>query len=88
MLTLFRERYEVLAVLGAGGEARVVKALDRQHDRIVALAKLGAEEQDFKEDVAHLLYDEARVLDGDKPVDAKAFSTRLARLISRGLPPG
>ena len=37
VLTLFRERYEVLGTLGAGGEARVVKALDRQHDRIVAL---------------------------------------------------
>jgi len=37
VLTLFRERYEVLATLGSGGEARVVKALDRQHDRLVAL---------------------------------------------------
>jgi WD40 repeat protein len=37
VLTLFRERYEVLATLGSGGEARVVKALDRRHDRLVAL---------------------------------------------------
>jgi hypothetical protein len=28
--TLFKERYEVLGTLGTGGEARVVKALDRQ----------------------------------------------------------
>ena len=37
MLTLFRERYEVVGMVGAGGEATVVKALDRRHDRLVAL---------------------------------------------------
>ena len=37
MLTMFRERYEVLGTVGAGGEATVVKALDRRHDRLVAL---------------------------------------------------
>jgi WD40 repeat protein/class 3 adenylate cyclase/tRNA A-37 threonylcarbamoyl transferase component Bud32 len=37
MPTLIKERYEVVETLGAGGEARVVKALDRQHGRFVAL---------------------------------------------------
>ena len=37
MTTVIRERYELLETLGAGGEARVVKALDRRHDRLVAL---------------------------------------------------
>ena len=54
--------------------------------RIITVAKLGEDERSFKEDVAQLLYDEARVLDGDKPADAKAFSERPARLIARGLP--
>jgi len=66
--------------------AKPVLEINPHHQRIVALAKLGAEEAAFKEDVAHLLYDEARILDGDKPVDAKAFSERLARLMARGLP--
>jgi hypothetical protein len=33
---LIKGRYEVLGTLGAGGEGRFVKALDRQHDRFVA----------------------------------------------------
>jgi class 3 adenylate cyclase len=34
---LLRGRYELLETLGSGGEARVVKALDHQHNRPVAL---------------------------------------------------
>jgi class 3 adenylate cyclase/WD40 repeat protein/tRNA A-37 threonylcarbamoyl transferase component Bud32 len=37
MTTLIGERYEILETLGAGGEARVVKALDRRHGRLIAL---------------------------------------------------
>lgn len=37
MATLIRDRYEVLTTVGRGGEGEVVKALDRQHDRSVAL---------------------------------------------------
>ena len=51
----------------------------------MALAELGDDETAFRDDAAHLLYDEARVLDGERPSDARAFSERLARLISRGL---
>ena len=66
--------------------ARPILEINPRHERIVTLAKLGKDERAFKEDVAHLLYDEARVLDGDKPADAKMFSERLARLVARGLP--
>ncbi len=65
--------------------AKPILEINPRHERVAALAKLGDDERAFKEDAAHLLYDEARVLDGDKPADAKAFSARLARLIERGL---
>ena len=37
MTTVIGRRYELLETVGSGGEARVVKALDRRHDRLVAL---------------------------------------------------
>ena len=58
MLTLFRERYEVLATVGSGGEAQIVKALDRQHGRFVALKIRPVRDQATRED----LLGEARVL--------------------------
>jgi molecular chaperone HtpG len=56
-----------------------------RHDIVRTLAALGDDEQQFKEDVAHLILDEARLLDGDRPTDAKVFCDRLGRLIRRGL---
>lgn len=68
--------------------AKPILEINPRHQRVLALAGLGEEEQAFKDDAAHLLYDEARVLDGDKPADARAFSDRLARLIARGISKG
>ena len=58
MLTVFKERYEVLAILGSGGEAQIVKALDRQHGRFVALKIRPARDEAARE----ALLGEARVL--------------------------
>jgi molecular chaperone HtpG len=81
-------QYERL--LSAAGQLKTaskpVLEVNPRHERIVALSKLGDDAKELKEDVAHLLYDEARVLDGDKPVDAREFSTRLARVIARSVP--
>ncbi|MEI9429694.1 molecular chaperone HtpG [Mesorhizobium sp. Cs1299R1N3] len=68
--------------------AKPILEINPRHERVLALAGLGDDEQAFKDDAAHLLYDEARVLDGDKPADARAFSERLARLIARGISKG
>lgn len=68
--------------------AKPILEINPRHERVLALASLGDDEQAFKDDAAHLLYDEARVLDGDKPANARAFSQRLARLIARGISKG
>jgi class 3 adenylate cyclase/WD40 repeat protein len=58
MTTLIRERYELVETLGAGGEARVIKALDRQHGRFVALKIRPVRDGEARE----LLLTEARIL--------------------------
>jgi molecular chaperone HtpG len=73
---------------GAGrltSASKPVLEVNPQHELIVSLAALGEADRAFKEDAAHLLYDEARLLDGDRPADARAFSDRLARVLKRGL---
>jgi molecular chaperone HtpG len=67
------------------GAAKPILEINPRHSLVVSLASLGADEGAFKQDAAHLLYDEARVLDGERPSDAKAFSDRMARLLTRGL---
>ena len=37
MTVLVRDRYEPIEVVGQGGEGRLLKAIDRQHERLVAL---------------------------------------------------
>jgi molecular chaperone HtpG len=73
---------------GAGrltSASKPILEVNPQHDLVVALAGLGDSERAYKEDAAHLLFDEARLLDGDQPADARLFSDRLARVLGRGL---
>ena len=73
---------------GAGrlaSASKPVLEVNPQHELIMRLAALGEAERGFKEDAAHLLYDEARLLDGDRPADARSFSDRLGRVLKRGL---
>ena len=58
-----RDRYEPLEVVGEGGEGRVVKALDHQHDRLVALKIRTIRPGSARED----LLAEARILLGVPP---------------------
>ena len=63
MAELLNDRYECLETLGAGGEARVVKALDRRHGRFVALKIRPSRDGHTREE----LLGEARVLLGISP---------------------
>jgi molecular chaperone HtpG len=80
---------QIERLLSAAGRldaaSRPVLEINTASARIVELARLGDDDLALRQDVAHLLYDEARVLDGDKPLDAKAFSQRLSRLVERSI---
>jgi molecular chaperone HtpG len=76
---------------GAGrlnSASKPILEINPRHEIIVALAALGESERAFKEDAAYLLFDEAKVLDGERPADARLFSDRLARVLGRGLRQG
>jgi molecular chaperone HtpG len=82
-----RQLERLLARAGQlGSAAKPILEINPHHDLIVALANLEDAEQAIREDAAHLLLDEARILDGELPADAKAFSQRLARVMQRSLP--
>ena len=59
--------------------------INPHHDIIKKLSLLGDGDRSFKQDVAHLLFDEARILEGDRPENPRKFSDRLANIISRSL---
>ena len=65
--------------------AKPILEINPHHELIAALAALSDDDPAVKQDTAHLLLDDARVLDGDRPADARLFSERLARILSRGL---
>ncbi len=59
--------------------ASPIMELNPSHPLIRSLAK--AEDEAIRADCSHLLYETARVLDGEKPSDPIGFSTRLNRLL-------
>ena len=73
---------------GAGridSAAKPVLEINPGHQLIAALAACPAEDKTFREDAVKLLLDQARVLDGDKPEDPRAFAERLSRVFDRAL---
>jgi molecular chaperone HtpG len=72
---------------GAGQLAQVSKPvleINPRHALVTRLSEVGAEQADLREDAAHLLFDEARIADGELPLDPRAFSERLGRVLLRG----
>jgi molecular chaperone HtpG len=75
---------------GAGrlnSASKPILEVNPHHAIVVSLAGLGEAERAFKEDATHLLLDEAKLLEGDRPADARSFSERLTRVLERGLRP-
>ena len=62
--------------------AKPVLEVNPSHPQIERLAALDADDA-LRADAAHLLLDEARIADGEPPVDPRAFAERLGRLIER-----
>ena len=61
--------------------AKPILEVNPRHAVVTALAAV--EDGALRSDVAHLLLDTARVLDGERPPDANAFAERLNRLVTR-----
>jgi len=73
---------------GAGrldAAAKPVLEVNPNHALIEKLSAVDAENEALRTDAAHLLFDEARIADGELPVDPRAFSGRLMRLLERGI---
>jgi len=73
---------------GAGrldSAAKPILEINSGHALVTAIAAMGEDEGVFREDAAQLLLDQARILDGDKPVDPRAFADRLSRVFARAL---
>ncbi|CZT36750.1 molecular chaperone HtpG [Rhizobium sp. 9140] len=64
--------------------AKPILEINPSHPLVKAIAAK-ADGTALKEDAALLLLDQARVLDGDKPADPRAFAERLTRLFERAL---
>ena len=67
------------------GAAKPVLEVNPDHDIIKELALLSGDDHSFKQDAAHLLFDEAQILDGGRPENPKKFSDRLASILRRSL---
>jgi molecular chaperone HtpG len=81
-----RQLEKLLAVTGRlKAAAKPVLEVNPHHSLIKALAALGDNDHSFKQDVAHLLFDEARILEGDRPENPGKFSDRLAHVLKRSL---
>jgi molecular chaperone HtpG len=73
---------------GAGriaSAAKPILEINPRHELVQKLAALSSDEKAFREDAARLLFDEALILDGERPSAPKEFSERLTRVMNRSL---
>lgn len=72
--------------LPQGGITRVLE-INPQHDLIRTLARLATQNSDGAavQDMAHLLLDQARILEGEPLPDPVGFANRMTQLLGKGL---
>jgi molecular chaperone HtpG len=65
--------------------AKPILEVNPRHEVVALISSLTDEDEVLKEDAAHLLFEEARIFDGERPDDPRAFSDRIARVLKRAL---
>ena len=73
---------------GAGrltAAAKPILEVNPRHEVVGLVASLPDADKALKEDAAHLLFEEARILDGDRPDDPRGFGERLGRVLRLAL---
>ncbi|WP_294533839.1 molecular chaperone HtpG [uncultured Rhodoblastus sp.] len=78
---------QILASHGqAPGAIKPVLEINPSHPLVIALeAQSKAGDRSLFDDAVWLLFDEARVMDGEAPQDAAAFAVRLTRILGKAL---
>lgn len=83
---LDRQLEKILAASGQQGPTgKPVLEINPTHALVTALAAKSETEAELRDDAVRLLFDEAKILDGERPADPRAFSERLARVLGRAL---
>ncbi|HEY6355516.1 MAG TPA: molecular chaperone HtpG, partial [Burkholderiaceae bacterium] len=73
----------------AGAGAKPILELNMRHALVKAVARAQAEARnDDVAELAALLFDQAKILEGEVPDDPAAFTARLNRMLVRGLAAG
>ena len=83
-----RQLEKMLAAHGRlGDRAKPILEVNANHPLVASLAKRYREssEKTMIEDAAWLVFDEARLMEGEAPVDAQAFAGRLRRVMEKAL---
>ena len=82
-----RELSRLLARQNPESSFKPILELNMRHPLVRAIARAKADaRQDDTTDLAELLFEQAKILDGEVPEDPAAFTARLNRLVVRGLP--
>ncbi len=81
-----RELSRLLARQNRSGGAKPILELNLRHPIVKAVSRATVDARDEEvADLAELLFEEAKILDGEIPDDPAAFAKRLNRLVMRGL---